>query len=215
MINKFIKILEKNINNFQPPLVEQIIKEYSKNPFLILISCLLSLRSKDSITIHICRKLFSIAKTPKEILELQQNELEKLIYKIGFYKNKSKVLLEVSNIILQKFNGKVPNTMEKLLSIKGVGRKTANLVLGLAFDVPSIIVDIHVHRISNRMGIIQTKDTLQSELELQKILPKKYWTEWNKLLVMWGQNICRPISPKCSKCALNKICKKIGVLKHR
>lgn len=215
MVNEITKILKKNITNYTTPLVEQIIKEFGKDPFLILISCLLSLRAKDSVTIWICKDLFKKSKTPKQILSLTTSELEKIIYKIGFYKNKSKVLHEVSETILERFNGKVPANMKELLSIKGVGRKTANLVMGLAFDTPSIIVDIHVHRISNRLGLIKTNDPFESELALQKILLKKNWTNWNKLLVTWGQNICVPVSPKCSLCALNKLCKKVGVKKSR
>lgn len=203
-----IKILKIETQKYTPTLSEQIIKEYGKNPFIILISCLLSLRAKDIVTIHICRDLFKIAKTPKEILTLSQEKLEKIIYKIGFYKNKAKVLLYVSKVILEKYNNIVPNKREGLLSIKGIGIKTANLVLSQAFDKPAICVDVHVHRISNRLGLIKTKTPEQTEIALQKILDKKYWIIWNKLLVILGQNICLPRNPKCSKCAINKLCKK-------
>jgi len=209
MINKIIKILQKNTKIYEPPLVEKIIKEYGKKPFLILVSCILSLRAKDVLTIYVCRKLFSTAQTPQQILNLPLKQLEKIIFKIGFYKNKAKALRQVSKTILNKYNGKVPDILEELISIKNIGRKTANLVLGLAFDKPAICVDVHVHRISNRLGLIKTSSPIATEIALQKILPKKYWIEWNQLLVVWGQNICTPISPKCSICKLNKICETV------
>jgi len=235
MINEIIKILQRNIKNYEPPLVEKIINEYGKKPFLILVSCLLSLRAKDIATIHVCRKLFAKAKTPKQILAIPLKDLERIIFKIGFYKNKAKALQQVSQTILNKYKGKVPDNLQDLISIKHVGRKTANLVLGAAFDKPVICVDIHVHRISNRLGIIKTLKVASTELALQKILPQKYWTKWNNLLVVWGQNVCTPLSPKCNICKLNKpsplvhrslgeggrlrltskICKKVGVKKHR
>lgn len=198
--------LRTNTKKFEPPLIDTIIAEFGKKPFLILIACLLSLRSKDRVTIHICRNLFKKAQTPQELLAIEKSELERLIFKIGFYRVKAKVLHEVTSTIHKKFNDQVPKTYDELVSIKGVGPKTANLVLGLAYGIPAICVDVHVHRISNRLGIIKTKTPEQTEQELKKIFEKKNWIEINKLLVMWGQNICAPRSPKCSQCAISFLC---------
>ncbi len=218
-IETIIKILEKETRTFTPPLAHTIIKKYGNThatkdtqvnlPFLILITCLLSLRSKDSVTIHVCHDLFSLARTPEEITKLPLPKLKKIIFKIGFYNTKARVLHNVSKIILEKYNNQVPRTREELLTLPGVGRKTANLVLGLAYNIPAICVDIHVHRIANRLGIIKTKTPEQTEHALEKILPKKHWIIFNKLLVSWGQNICTPRSPKCPKCTIKHLCKKI------
>lgn len=192
--------------NFTPPLVDQIISEYGKKPFLILISCLLSLRAKDTTTIHVCQDLFKIAQTPKKLLAIPILKLEKILFKVGFYRNKAQVLRHVSKVILKKYDNTVPSTFEELLKLKGIGRKTANLVIGLAFRKPSICADIHVHRISNRLGLVTTKTPDETEFALQKILPKKYWIKWNKLLVTWGQNVCTSRNPKCTECALKNVC---------
>lgn len=212
---KIKKILSLSTKEFTPTLITQITNDHGQNPFLILICCLLSLRSKDTVTIHVCNDLLTIAKTPQEILDIPLNRLEKIIFKIGFYRNKAKVLHNVSKMILEKYNGKVPQTENELLELPGVGRKTSNLVLGLAFNQPAICVDIHVHRISNRLGLIKTKTAEQTEFALQKILDRKDWTTWNDLIVKHGQNICTPISPKCSQCKIKKHCNQISVTKIR
>lgn len=209
------RILAGKTAAYVQPLIDCIIDEYGKDPYLILIGCLLSLRVKDISTIHVCRDLFNRVKRPEELLALPEDELKKIIFKTGFYQNKARVLREVSRVVLEDFGGKVPDTYEQLISIKGVGPKTANLVLGMAFDIPSICVDTHVHRISNRLGLIKTKTVEQTEEELKLLLDKKDWITWNKLLVIWGQNICVPISPKCSQCAISHVCKKVGVTKSR
>jgi endonuclease-3 len=214
-IGTIINLLEQATAFHTLPLIDQIIAEYRKDPYLILISCLLSLRVKDSTTIHVCRELFKHAQTPEEMCMLSRPFLEKIIFKTGFYKNKAKVLHQVSADILQRFNGVVPTTLHDLLSLKGVGIKTAHLVLGLAYGVPAICVDTHVHRISNRLGLITTKTVEQTEEALRRLLPQDYWITWNKLLVMWGQNVCVPISPKCSVCPLVSLCKRVGVTKSR
>ncbi len=185
---KIIRILQKVSKNMAEPMIHTIIKEYGRDPFLILISCLLSLRARDKVTLPICRTLFKLAKTPEEFLKIPLLELEQIVYPIGFYKKKAKLLHAISQIIIDEFNGRVPSDEKSLLSIKGVGRKTANLVLAEAFNKSAICVDTHVHKISNKIGLINTKTPYESELSLQKILPKKYWSEWNKLLVIWGQN---------------------------
>lgn len=212
---KILKILQKATKSFQKPLSQTIIDEYEKDPYLILISCLLSLRARDSMTIHVCRALFTKAKTPQEIISLPTSTLETILLPIGFYKNKAKTLKGVSQELIERFKGKVPSSREELMSLSGVGPKTAALVLGLAFDTPAICVDIHVHRISNRLGIIKTKTPEETEKVLEKLIPKEYWIEWNMLLVMWGQNICVPISPKCSICTIRPYCKRVGVTTSR
>lgn len=207
IIKKIIKLLEKETKNFTEPLIDQVIDEFGKNPYLILIACLLSLRAKDSVTIHVCRALFLKAKTPKKMIKISKSVLEKLIYKSGFYKNKAKAIHEVSRVIVNDFNGVVPKTYDELINIKGIGPKTANLVLGLAFGIPAICVDTHVHRVSNRFGMIKTKTPEQTQQALERLLDKKDWIKWNKLLVILGQNICLPRSPKCFCCVLCNLCK--------
>ena len=197
------------------PAVSQVVSEYGKDPFLVLISCLLSLRAKDTMSLPVSRKLFEIAKTPHELLSVSVAALQRLIYPVGFYRKKAQLLHDVSNDIINRFGGKVPQTLDELLSIKGVGLKTANLVLGEAFGAPAICVDTHVHRISNRLGLVKAKTPEQTEAALKKILPKKYWIEYNKLFVLWGQNVCLYAGPFCPTCILSDLCPKIGVKKRR
>lgn len=214
-IVKIIEILEVATKNMTPTLIDQIIELYGKNSFLILIACLLSLRARDSVTIHVCKELFARAKTPQELLSLSIEELEKILHSINFYYKKSRLLHTISHEIIDRFNNQVPSTYQELISIKGIGPKTANLVLARAFDIPAICVDTHVHRISNRLGWIQTTTPEQTQKELEKIVPKHLWNKLNPLLVVWGQNICVPLSPKCSECALFSLCPRVGVTKHR
>ena len=212
---KIIKILRKATQGMTPPAAVEIVQTYGKDPYLILISCLLSLRTRDTTSVAASHRLFKLAKTPEEMLKLPVPSIEKAIYPTGFYHRKAALLHTVSQDLIDRFDGKVPDSYQKLQSIKGVGGKTANLVLGVAFDIPAICVDTHVHRISNRLGIINTKTIEQTEQALKKIIPKQYWVEWNHLLVVWGQNICVPISPLCSKCAIYDLCERKGVIKHR
>ncbi len=210
-----IKILRKATQGMEQPASTSIVKKYGQDPYLILISCLLSLRTKDTVSLPASIRLFEHAKTPQQMLKLPIPKIEKLIYPTGFYRRKAQLLHEVSKDLLARFKGNVPSDLEQLLSIKGVGRKTANLVLGVAFDIPAICVDTHVHRVSNRLGLVKTQTTEETEQELMKILPPEYWTEYNHLLVQWGQNICVPISPFCSKCAIADLCPRIGVTRSR
>ena len=189
--------------------------ERKRDPFKILISCLLSLRTQDKNTEKASSQLFAVASTPQEIVQMPLPKLEKLIYSSGHYKKKSRVLKHVSSEIINRFKGQVPDTEEELLSIKGIGRKTANIVLGFAFDKLVLPIDTHCHRIPNRLGLIKTKNPEQTELEVAKILAKKYWAEFNSLFVQFGQTICVPISPKCSECPVSKLCKRVGVVKSR
>ncbi|MGC8502320.1 endonuclease III domain-containing protein [Desulfurella sp.] len=212
-INKIVETLREIYPSLQEPIVTEVARE--GNPFFVLISTILSLRTKDKTTKEATQRLLSVAKTPNEILKLTQEQIAKLIYPVGFYNVKAKNILEVCKILIEKYNSKVPDSLEDLLSLPNVGRKTANLVLSKGFNIPAICVDIHVHRISNRLGIVKTKTPVQTEFELMKVLPKKYWIEYNDLLVPFGQNICTPISPFCSKCKLSFICPKIGVKSSR
>ncbi len=185
------------------------------NPFKILISCLLSLRAKDENTAKVSKALFKIANTPETISKLSIKKLEKIIYSSGHYKKKAKTLQHVSKDLIKRFNSKVPQTREELLSIKGIGPKTANIVLSFAFGQNVLPIDTHCHRIPNRLGWLKTKTPEKTETELEKILPKKYWKEFNALFVLFGKTICQPISPWCSKCPVEKYCKKVGVGKRR
>jgi endonuclease III len=207
--------LEKATKDMHPPLITIIIQEYSKDPFLVLIACLLSLRARDTFTITICRKLFEVARTPYELVKIPIGELQEILRPLNFYRKKALVLHQVSEQLICCFNGKVPQSEEELLSLKGVGRKTAALVLGQAFGIPAMCVDTHVHRVSNRLGWVHTKKTEETEQELKEIVPRDKWIELNYLLVVWGQNICVPISPFCSRCILSSICPKIGVTTRR
>ena len=159
--------------------------------------------------------MFSIAPTPEKLAQLPLNQIEKIIYPSGFYKVKAKNIKTTANDLVKKFNSKVPDSMDELMSLPGVGRKTANLVRNLAFNLLGICVDIHVHRISNRIGLIHTSKPIETEFELMKILPKKYWIIINELFVKFGQNLCFPVSPKCSACPITDICRKINVKKSR
>jgi len=185
------------------------------DPFKVLIACLLSLRTQDKNTEKASNTLFAVADTPEKISKLPITKLEKLIFSSGHYKKKSRVLQHISKDLIKRFNSKVPRTKEDLLSIKGVGPKTANIVLAFAYGEDVLPIDIHCHRIPNRIGWVKTKTPEQTEKELEKILPKKYWNEFNGIFVLFGKEVCRPISPWCSKCPINKHCKKVRVNRSR
>lgn len=206
------KLLKEYINHRQPT-VRRTSK--SKDPFKVLMSCLLSLRTQDKNTEIASSNLFKVAKSPQEILKLPIKKLEKLIYCSGHYKKKARVLKHVSKEIIKRFKNKVPDDREGLLSIKGIGPKTANIVLSFAYGKNVLPIDTHCHRIPNRLGWIKTKTPEQTEQELMKILPKKYWKEFNTLIILHGKNICKPVSPLCSTCFINKYCKKVSVVKSR
>lgn len=210
-----IKILQSATKNFIEPAATTIIKQYGREPFLVLISCILSLRTKDAVSLAASQRLFSHAQTPQKLLSLPSQTIEKLIYPTGFYRQKTKQIKALCATLLEKYNGAVPDTQEKLLELPGVGPKTSALVLSMGFDIPAICVDTHVHRVSNRLGLVHTKNVAETEQQLKQLLPKEYWSEFNSLIVMWGQNICVPISPKCSICPLLPLCPQIGVVRHR
>lgn len=185
------------------------------DPFKVLISCLLSLRARDENTEKVSNQLFAVVNTPEELVKIPTEKLEKIIFSSGHYKKKARVLQSVSNDLITRFNSKVPNKKDELLSIKGIGPKTANIVLAFAFNQPVIPVDTHVHRIPNRIGWVKTKKPEQTEQELMKILPKEYWADVNAIFVQFGRDICQPVSPKCSTCPINKYCKRIGIQRSR
>ena len=210
---KTIKLIEKQVKSFKIPWVTEESK--SKDPYRVLISCILSLRTKDKTTAEASKKLFQVADNPRKMLKLSTNRMQKLIYPVGFYRNKAKVILGISKRILNEFKGRVPGNLEDLLKFKGVGRKTANLVLGLGYKIPAICVDTHVHRISNRLGWVKTKDPHATEEALQRIILRNYWIRLNTVMVAFGQNLCVPVSPFCSKCYVNEYCQKTGVIRSR
>ena len=185
------------------------------NAFKILIACLLSLRARDETTEKISKELFKIADTPEKISKISTKKLEKIIFSTGHYKKKAKTLQHVSNELIKKFKGKVPKTRKQLISIKGVGPKTANIVLAFAYNQIVIPVDTHVHRVSNRLGFVKTNLAEKTEHELYKIIPKENWLNYNAIFVQFGREICQPISPWCSKCPINKYCPKINVKTKR
>lgn len=213
-IASVIKILQYETKHIADPSVTLVGKRWH-DPFLVLISCLLSLRTKDETTLPASERLFALGQTPEQILKLSVRQIEKAIYPVGFYKTKAGRIKEICKDLINKFGSKVPSDLDVLLTLKGVGRKTANLVLTEGFGIPAVCVDTHVHRISNRFGYVQTKDPEETEWALRKHLPQRFWIEYNALLVTWGQNICKPVSPLCSLCKINKFCAKAGVLKHR
>lgn len=210
-----IKILQSATHNMVEPAATSIIKQYGRDPFLILISCILSLRTKDAVSLAASQRLFEHGKTPQEILSLPSQTIQKLIYPTGFYRQKTQQIQALCAILIEKYHSKVPNTEEELMKLPGVGPKTTALTLSLGFKIPAICVDTHVHRVSNRLGLVATKNVSETEKQLKELLPKKYWSEFNSLMVMWGQNICVPISPKCSICPLLPLCPQIGVTRHR
>lgn len=212
-IDQVIAILKRESKKWNAPAVTQVASR--QDPFQVLISTILSLRTKDEVTLAASERLFKRAKTPHDLLGLSEKEISRVIYPVGFYKTKAKRIREISQTLLTSYGGKVPERLEELLKLKGVGRKTANLVLTLGFRKLGICVDTHVHRISNRWGLVKTKTPEQTEFALRKILPEKYWIPYNDLLVAFGQTLCRPISPWCSRCPIETFCEKAGVTTQR
>ncbi|MCH2606589.1 MAG: endonuclease III [Nitrospinales bacterium] len=208
-----LKKLKKAVRKFRTPSVTVIAKK--NDPFAVLVSCIISLRTRDEVTELASARLFTLAKLPAELLELSNAKIEKAIYPAAFYRNKTKSLKELCQVLVKEYSGKVPDKLEELLKLKGVGRKTANLTLILGHNKPGICVDIHVHRISNRWGYVKTKSPDETEMVLREILPKRFWKGYNDLLVSFGQNLCKPVSPFCSSCPVEDQCPKIGVNRSR
>ena len=208
-MKKIIQGMLKTMNAVNPPrltALRELHDAETGNPFSILIGTILSARTKDENTTKVVKKLFSKYKTPKALAKAKIQDVEKLIKSIGFYHVKARRIVEVASIINSKFNGKVPDNLEELISLPGVGRKTANCVLVYAFEKPAIPVDTHVHRISNRLGLVVTKTPEETEQALMKKIPKNLWLDINDTFVMYGQNICKPISPMCDVCQIKKNC---------
>lgn len=212
-IDKIMEILTDYFNYTERTTLNSMRKK--PDAFKILISCLISLRARDENTEKVSRKLFSVASTPEGIANMPTKKLEKIIFSSGHYHKKAQTLKHVSKVLLEKHNGKVPRNKQELLSIKGIGPKTANIVLSFAFSECVLPIDTHCHRLPNRLGWLSTKTPEQTEKELEIILPKKYWCEFNGIFVLFGRQICQPISPKCSICPVNRLCPKIGVIKSR
>ena len=188
---------------------------FLETPFTVLISCILSLRTQDKTTTAASNRLFAIATTPMAILETPIKVIEKAIYPVAFYRTKAKTIHSICTILLDRFRGKVPSDLDKLLTLPGVGRKTANIVVTLAFGKPGIAVDTHVHRLSNRLGYVRTQTADETEMALRKKLPPQYWIVFNDLLVAYGQNLCKPLSPHCSQCRIVDYCGRVGVTRSR
>jgi len=197
------------------PSVNTVAEHYRHDPWAVLVSTIISLRTKDEVTLAASKRLLEKALSPSELHAMKEETIEKLIYPAGFYRNKAASLKKIAAILLEQYKGRVPAQMEQLLALPGVGRKTANLVLNEAFDIPAICVDIHVHRISNRCGWLSSKTPEETEMILRKILPEKYWKRINYLLVLYGQKLCRPVSPFCSRCVIKKFCVCSGVDRSR
>ncbi len=214
-IHAAIRIVKREIRRWQEPVVGVIARESNRDPFLILISCLLSLRTKDKTTDEASHRLFALARTPAAMLKLPLKKIERAIYPVGFYRTKAKSIHQICDRLLDAYGGTVPDSIDELVTLPGVGRKTANLVVTVGYGKPGICVDIHVHRISNRWGYIKTKTPEESEQALRDTLPKRYWITFNDLLVPYGQNLCQPVSPFCSTCKLTSFCDRVGVTRSR
>jgi endonuclease III len=197
------------------PVVTRLSRRQNADPFIILVGTILSLRTRDEQTDLAMDRLKPFIKGPADILQLPVATLERLIYPVGFYRVKAETLKEIARILIDKYAGQVPSSLEELLSLRGVGRKTANLVLAEGFGKPAICVDTHVHRISNRLGLVTTGHPHQTEDELRRILPRKHWIIWNTLLVAFGRKVCTPLSPRCSICPIVTLCARSGVGRHR
>lgn len=213
-IHTIIAILREEYTKWRKPAVT-VVAESDRSPFKVLVSCIISLRTKDEVTALASARLFERADTPEAMLIVPVEEIAKLIYPCGFYRNKAEQIQEISQRLVVDYAGKVPDELDELLLFKGVGRKTANLVLTLGFGKPGICVDTHVHRIFNRWGYVATKTPEQTEMCLRSMFPKEYWIEINDLLVSFGQNHCLPVSPLCSTCRLAAFCPRIGVMRSR
>ncbi len=207
-------ILKKQVRSLNPAWLDEMASK-ERNPFKTLISCILSLRTQDKVTGEASQRLFKLAQTPEALSKLPVEKIEKTIFPVGFYRVKARNVKKISAEILQKYEGKVPDTIDELLTLRGVGRKTANLVVTLGYNKKGICVDTHVHRIPNRWGLIKTKTPHETEFALRKIIPVRYWKELNGNLVAFGQGICKPISPLCSKCKVYSYCDRVGVTHHR
>ncbi len=202
---RVIEILREHYRSWEAPVVT-LVAQHTNDPFRVLVCALLSTRTRDETTAKVCEKLFKRVRSPEDLLRIPLDELEKLIYPVGFYRNKAKQLKNLVEKLIKEYGGSVPNRLEDLLRLPGVGRKVANLVLADGFNVPAICVDTHVHRITNRWCLIKTKTPHETEEKLREIIPREYWKEINRLLVAFGQRICTPLRPKCDLCPIENYC---------
>jgi len=214
-LNKVLRALKREIQKYKVPAVGVVAERAVDRPFETLVSTILSLRTKDTVTGAASRRLLARASTPEALGSLSAEEIEKLIYPVGFYHTKAKHLRETCKSLLKNHGGKVPRSMEELLQLPGVGRKTANLVLTIGFDDYGICVDTHVHRISNLWGYVATRTPEETEFALRKKLPRRHWKTFNDILVTFGQNLCVPVSPWCSKCPVARYCPRLGLKRSR
>jgi endonuclease-3 len=213
-IHAVLRSIRRAVSIWEPAVVGKIAEE-SRDPFRVLISCILSQQTKDHVTGEASERLYRLADRPDTMLALSESQIARAIYPVSFYKTKARTIREVCRDLLARFDGRVPDTIETLLSLTGVGRKTANLVVTVGYSKPGICVDTHVHRISNRWGYVSVKTPNQTEMALRLKLPKRHWIYYNDLLVPFGQHLCRPISPFCSRCPIERWCAKVGVTVHR
>ena len=210
-----LRILRRESVRWHAPVVTFIALQ-TRDPFRVLISCVLSLRTKDETTGPASQRLFALADNPQAMLRLRPHTIERAIYPVGFYRTKARAILDISRTLVTRLGGQVPDDLDELLTLKGVGRKTANLVLTQAFAKHGICVDTHVHRISNRWGYVHTRTPHDTEFALRRVLPRRYWIEYNDILVAFGQTICKPTSPLCdTRCPILSYCPQLGVMRHR
>lgn len=209
-IDRIYKILEQEFTKYKAPIID-LIEMQTKDPFKILIGTILSARTKDKTTAEVTNRLFSVINKSTDFDKYSIEEIEEMIYPVGFFRNKAKQLKELPGVLKNKFNNQIPDEIDDLVQLPGIGRKTANLVRAIAFKKPAICVDTHVHRISNRLGYVKTKSPLETEMVLREKLPKKYWINYNSYLVAFGQNHCTPRNPKCNSCLIYDECERVGV----
>jgi endonuclease III len=214
-IHHAMATLQAKAPSWTATALTEVAQTMGRDPFKILIGCLLSLRTKDETTGPAAARLFALAGTLEAMRQQTAAQIAEAIYPVGFYRTKATSILDICRVLVERHGGRVPDTMEALLELKGVGRKTANLVLTMGFQKPAICVDTHVHRISNRWRYVRTKTPEETEFALRRKLPKAYWMVYNDLLVSFGQNICKPVSPLCGQCSLANTCPQVGVTQHR
>lgn len=214
-IDEAVRRIRRAVKSMRQTTLNQIAEQSATTPYQILVSCIISLRTKDDVTNAASRRLFARAATPDEMAKLKESVIAALIYPAGFYNQKAKQIRDLSRELIEHHGGRVPDTIEALMQFKGVGRKTANLVVTLGYNKPGICVDTHVHRITNRWGYVATKTPDQTEMALRALLPRRHWIPINDLLVTWGQNVCTPLSPHCSRCPLGEFCSRRGVDRNR
>ena len=214
-ITAALRIVKREIRQWEDPVLGVVARESNRDPFRILISCLLSLRTKDKTTGEASIRLYALAHQPATMLTIPLQQIEQAIYPVCFYRTKAKSIHAICRRLLDVYGGAVPDSIEELVTLSGVGRKTANLVVTVAFGKPGICVDIHVHRISNRWGYVKTETPEETEVALRNKLPTQHWITFNDLLVPYGQHLCQPVSPFCSKCKLTEYCDRVGVKKSR